>query len=169
MFMTYGTCKQCPEGRATQSRPGPASANGSAFRCCRTTGTGMFHFAAAGVSLPRACSATEETDPSQRSQVGVYRQASTKPDSAGPSICCSQAIVHQRGSQPSVARATAARARAWVSRNQIGHGAVVWNTDLIVCCRKNWRKSSSCWSRKNGGQWTEAPKGLRDRRIPVGR
>jgi hypothetical protein len=164
--MTYAARKQRPEGRATQSCLGPASRNGSTFRCCRTTGTRLFHFAASGVSLPRACSATEKTDPCQRNQVGVYRQASTKPDSAGPSIRRNQAIVHQRGGQPGVARATAARARAWVSRNQIGHGAVVWNIDLIVCCRRNWHKSTSCWSRKNGGQWAEAQKGLRNHPSP---
>src|SRR3989442_14918346 len=32
--------------------------------------------------------------------------------------------------QPGVARAAAARARAWVSRNQVGHGSVGWSIDF---------------------------------------
>ena len=163
--MTYAACKQCSEGRAAQPRSGSASARGSTFRCCRTTSAGLFNFAASSLSLPRACSATEQANPSRRNQVGFYRQASAKPDSAGPIIRCNQAIVHQRGGQPGVARATAAR--AWVSRNQTGHGPVVWNIDWIVCCQRNWHKSTSCWSRKNDGQWAEAQKSPRNRRSPV--
>jgi len=167
--MTDATSQQRPEGRATQSRPGFASASGSAFRRCRAIGAGLLHFAAPSLPLPRVCSATEGADRSQRSQAGVYRQASTQPDSAGPSVRGNQTIVHQRGGQPGVARAATARARAWVSRNQIGHGPVVWNIDLIACCRKSWRKSTSCWSRKNGGQWPETRKRRRARRNPVRR
>ena len=169
MFMTDVTGQPCPEGRATQSRLGSASANGSAFRGCRTTGAGLLHFTASSLPLPRAGSAAEGPGLSHRSQVGVYRQTSTQPDSAGPSVRCHQTIVHQRGSQPGIARAAPTRARAWVSRDQIGHGPVVWNIDSIAGCRKNWRKFTSCWCRRNGGLWAEARKGLRYRRSPVGR
>ena len=167
--MTDATSQRRPEGRATQSRPDFASASGSAFRRCRANGGGLFHFDAASLPLPRACSATEGSDRSERSQAGVYRQASTQPDSAGPSLRGNQTIVHQRGGQPSVARAATARARAWVSRSQIGHGPVVWNIDLIAYCRKSWRKSTSCWSRKNGGQWPATGKRWRTHRNPVRR
>jgi hypothetical protein len=167
--MTDATRQQRPEGRATQSRPGFASASGSAFRRCPRIGAGLRHFAAPSLPLPRTCSATERADRSQRSQVGVYRQTSSQPDSAGPRLCGNQTIVHQRGGQPGIARAATARARAWVSRNQIVHAPVVWNIDSIVCCRKNWRKSTSCWSRRTGGQWRETRKRRRTRRNPVRR
>src|ERR1700747_3757902 len=72
--MTGAARQQCPEGPATQSRPGSASAGGSAFRCCRTTGAGLRHFVSPGLSLSRASTATEGTGPSRRIQKGVYRQ-----------------------------------------------------------------------------------------------
>jgi hypothetical protein len=168
MLMADVTCQQCPEGRATQSRLGSASANRSPFRCCPTTGPGLLPFTASSLPLPRAGSATEGASPSHRNQVGVYRQTSTQPDSAGSSVRCHQTIVHQRGGQPGIARTAATRARAWVSRDPIGHGPVVWNIDSIAGCRKNWCKSISCWCPRSGGQW-EARKGLWYRPSPVRR
>ena len=168
MFMTDVTRQPCPEVRATQSRLGSTSANGSAFRCCRTTGAGLLHFTASSLPLPRAGSATEGAGPSHRSQIGVYRQTSTQPDSAGPSVRCHQTIVDQRGSQPGIARAAPTRARAWVSRDQIGPGPVVWYIDSIACCRKNWCKSTSCWCPRNGGRCAEARR-LRNHRSLVRR
>ena len=57
---------------------------------------------------------------------------------------CREGIVHQRGSQSSLARAAAARARAWVSRNQFGNIPCSWNIDSIVCCRTNSLTRTSC-------------------------
>src|SRR5882724_1906802 len=71
-------------------------------------------------------------------------------------------IVHQRGGQPSVARAAAARARAWVSRNQFGHAPCSWNMDSIVCCRTNSRTCTICSCRIDISQSEEK---LRNRRI----
>jgi len=167
--MTGAARQQCPEGPATQSRPGSASAGGSAFRCCRTTGAGLRHFVSPGLSLSRASAATEGTGPSRRIQKGVYRQTSAQPDSAGPGVRGNQTIVHQRGGQPGAARAAAARARAWVSRNQIGHAHVVWNIDLIACCQTSWRRCTSCWCRRNGRQWAEVGKEFPNRRTPIRR
>jgi hypothetical protein len=51
-----------------------------------------------------------------------------------------------------------------VSRGQFGHGLAGWNIDLIVCCRTNWRKRTSCWCRTNGGQSPESEKKLSNHR-----
>ena len=167
--MTDATRQQCPEDRTTQSRVGAASASGTAFRCRRKAGAGLLDFIAPSISLSRASSATERSCSSRRSQTGIYRQTSSEPDSAGPSVRCDQTIVHQRGGQPGTAGAVDARARAWVSRGQIGHGPVVWNIDLIACCRTNWRKSINCWCRRNGGPWAEVGRARRNRRNPARR
>src|ERR1043165_9028643 len=58
---------------------------------------------------------------------GESKLAFTVPDSAGPGVRLQEEVVHQRGGQPGVARAVAARARAWVSRGQLGRVPVVWN------------------------------------------
>ena len=125
MFMTDATRERTPKGRAAQSCAGPTAACRSTLRCGRAPGAGLLYFAASSLPLPRAGSATEGASPSHRSQIGVYRQTSTQPDSAGPSVRCHQTIVHQRGSQPGIARPAPTRARAWVSRDQIGPGPVV--------------------------------------------
>jgi hypothetical protein len=163
MFMTDTACHRCPEGRAPQPRVGPASASQSTFRCGRTVGTGLLHFAASSLPLPRASSAAERACPAKRSQIGIHGQASTALDSAGPGVRYNKTIVHQRGGQPGVARAAAARARAWVSQTQAGHGPVGWSIDWIACCRTSWRKSTSCWCRTNGGQSAESEKRLLNR------
>jgi len=167
--MTDGPRQQCSKGRATQSRAGAASASGTAFRCRRKARSGLLHFLAPSVSLSRASSAIERSRSSGRSQTGIHRQTSSQPDSAGSSVRCDKAIVHQRGSQPGTARAPAARARAWVSRGRIGHGPVVWNIDLIACCRTNWRKSINCLCRINGGPSAEWERARRNHRHPARR
>ena len=167
--MTDAPRQQCSKGRATQSRAGAASASGTAFRCRRKARSGLLHFLAPSVSLSRASSAIERSRSSGRSQTGIYRQTSWQLDSASPSVRCGQTIVHQRGGQPGAARAASARARAWVSRGRIGHGPVVWNIDLIACCRTNWRKSINCWCRINGDPWAEWERARRNRRHPARR
>ncbi len=150
------------KSRAPQSRARSVAACRSTLRCGRTVGPGLLHFAASSLSLPRTSSAAETAGPAQRSQTGIHRQASTQPGPARPHVCCGQRIVHQRGGQPSVARAAAARARAWVSRNQFGHVPCSWNIDSIVCCRTNSHTCTSCSCRIDASQSEEK---LRNKRI----
>ena len=166
MFMTDAACQRCPEGRATQSRTGSASASRPILRCGRAAGAGLLHIASSSLSLPRTSSAPEGTCSARRGQISIHRQASKQPDSAGPGTRYQETIVHQRGGQPGVVRAAAARARAWVSRSQTGHEPIAWNIDLIVCCRTNWRKSTSCWCRTNGGPSAESQKERWSRQNP---
>jgi hypothetical protein len=153
-------CQRCPEGRAPQSRAGPASAKRSTSRSRRAAGAGLLHFATSSLPLPRTSSATEGARSARRSQTGIYRQASTQFDSAGPGVRYNKAIVHQRGGQPGVGRAATTRARTWVSRNQAGNAPFGWSIDLIACWRTNWRMSTSCWCRTNAGQ-SEGSQGKR--------
>jgi hypothetical protein len=167
--MTDAACQRCPEGRAPQSRTNLASASRSTFRSGRALGARLFYFAASSLPLPRTGSATEGTHSTRRGQTGLYSQASTQPNSAGSGVRYKETIVHQRGGQPGIARAAAARARAWVSRSQLGYGPVGWSIDLIVCCRTSWRKSTSCWCRTNGGQSVESEKELLNLQNPLRR
>jgi len=160
MFMTDAACQRCPEGRAPQSRTGLAPPSRSTFRCRRSHGARLRHFAASGLPLPRTSSATAAACSAGRSQAGIYSQASTQPDSAGSDVRYNETIVHQRGGQPGVARAVAARARAWVSRGQLGREPAAWNINLIVCCWTNWHRHTTCWCRTNGGQLAESEKAL---------
>ncbi len=136
--------------RAKPRRPSASIVHGTASRgraisrCCRAPGTGVFHLAASGLSVSRTSAASETTDPATREQTGVYNQTPSQSDSAGPSVRRSHRIVDQRGGQPSVARAAAARARAWVSRNPFGSAPCSWNIDSIVSCQTNSLRFTSC-------------------------
>src|SRR6266516_859617 len=128
----------------------------------RTVGPGLLHFAASSLSLPRTSSATETAGPAKRSQAGIHRQTPTQPDPACAHVCCGQEIVHQRGGQPGIARAAAARARAWVSRNQFGNALYSWNIDSTVYCPTSLRTCISCSSPIDASQSEEK---LRNKRI----
>src|SRR5436190_934899 len=166
MFMTDAARQRRPEGRAPQSRTDPASASQSTFRCGRAIGTRLLHFAASSLPLPGTRAALEGAGSAWRSQTGIYSQAFTQPDSAGPNVRYNETIIYQRGGQPGVAGAVAARARAWVSRSQVGHGPVGWSIDLIVCCGISWRKPTCCWCRTNGGQSAESESDFWNRQNP---
>ena len=144
MFMTDASRQRDPEDGTPQSRARPVAAGRSSLRGGRTIGPCLFHIASPSLSLPRTSSAAETAGPTNRSQTGIHRQASTQPGPASPGICCGQRIVHQRGGQPSVARAAATRTRAWVSRNQFGDGLWSWNIDSIVCCQTSSLMCTSC-------------------------
>src|SRR5262249_22556343 len=62
------------------------------------------------------------------------------------------------------ARAAAARARAWVSRNQFGSAPCSWNIDSIVCCQTSSRTCISCSFPIDASQ---SEKKLRNKPIPV--
>ena len=162
MFMTGAARQRNPENRASQSRARPVAAFRSSLRRSRTTGPGLLHFAASSLSIPRTSSTAERADPAHRSQTSIHRQTSTKPGPARAHVCCGQGIVHQRGGQPSVARAAATRARAWVSRNQVGDAPYSWNIDLTVCCPINSHTCMSCSSPIDARQSEEK---LRNKRI----
>jgi hypothetical protein len=162
--MTSAARQRYPKSRAPQSLPGLASPSRATLRCGRTPGAGLLHLATSSLPLPQTSSATESAGSTRRIQTSIYSQASTQPDSAGPGVRHQEAIIHQRGRQPGVARAVAARARAWVSRGQLGREPANWNTDLIVCCRTNWHRHTSCWCRTNGGQLAESERGFWNRR-----
>ena len=100
--------------------------------------------------------------PAKRSQTGIHRQTSAQPGPARPHVCCGQRIVYQRGGQPSVVRTAAARARAWVSRNQFGNAPCTWNIDSIVCCQTNSLTCISCSCQTDDSQSEEK---LRKQRI----
>src|ERR1700680_1545792 len=118
MFMTDATRQRVPESRAAQSCARPAAADRSVLRSRRPVGEGLVYLSAPGLSLSRTNAATERAGLTRRSQTGIHGETSNQPDRARAEVCCHQRIVHQRGSQPRVA---AARARAWVSRNQFGN------------------------------------------------
>jgi hypothetical protein len=156
IFMTDAARQQCPESRAPQSRADLTSASRATLRCGRTPGTGLLHLATPSLPLPQTSSETERAGSTRRIETSIHSETSTQPDSAGPGVRHKETIVHQRGCQPGVARAVAARARAWVSRGQLGREPVAWNIDLIVCCRTDWRRHTSCWCRTNGDQRAES-------------
>ena len=162
MFMTDAACQRCSESRATQSRTGPASPGGPAIRCGQATCEGMFHIPSSSPSLSRTSSASEVASSGQRSQAGIHRQASPQSGPTRAHVCRGQRIVHQRGGQPSVARAAATRTRAWVRRNQVGNAPSSWNIDLTVCCPTNSRTCMSCSSPIDASQSEEK---LRNKRI----
>src|SRR5437667_2779182 len=103
------------------------------------------------------------TGPAKRSQTGIHGEASAQPDSARPDVRGGKRIVHQRGGQPSLARAAAARARAWVSRNQFGDELCSWNIDSIVCCQTSSLTCISCWFPIDTSQ---SERKVRNMRIP---
>jgi hypothetical protein len=150
--MTYATRKRVPESRAPQSRPRSVAASRSTLGCGRTVGPGLLHFAASSLSLPRTSAASETADPTPRSQTGIHRQTATQPGPARAHVCRGQRIVHQRGGHPSIARAAAARARAWVSRNQFGTALSSWNIDSTVCRQISSRTCISCSCRIGASQ-----------------
>ena len=152
MFMTDAARERYSESRASQSCARPVAACRSALRRGQTVGPGLLYFAASSLSIPRTSSRAEKADPAQRSQTGIHGQTSTQPGTARTHVCRSQRIVHQRGGQPSVARAAAARTRAWVSRNQVGNVTCSWNIDSTVCCQTNLRRCISYSSPKDASQ-----------------
>ena len=162
--MTDAARQRYPESRAHQSRVDFTSAGRATLRCSRTPRSRLLHLAAPSLPLPRTSSAPESAGFTRRIEAGIYGETSAQPDSAGPSVRNKERVVHQRGGQPGIALAVAARARAWVSRGQLGRVPAAWSIDLLVCCRTNWHRHTSCWCRTNGGQLAESEKGLLNRR-----
>ena len=142
--MTDAACQRYSEGQTPQSRMASASPSRPIIRCSRAIGTRLLYFAAASLSLPGTSPATERTRQSRRRQVGIYREASAHLDSAGPDLRYKEKTVHQRGGQPGVARAAAARARAWVSRDPSGPAPFSWNIASTVCCQTSSHTCISC-------------------------
>ena len=142
--MTDVARQRVAKGRTSQSSARPAAGCRSALRGSRAVGPGLLYIEAPSLSLPRTSSAVEATSPAERSQTGIHGQTSAQSRRAGPHLCRDQGIVDQRGGQPGVARAAAARARAWVSRNQFGNAPCTWNIDSIVGCRTSLLRCTSC-------------------------
>src|SRR3982751_4011984 len=90
-FVTYGPRKRCPKGRTSKSCSHAAAGIGADPRGCRAVGTRVFHLSPASLSIPAAGRAVEAAGRGERIQTGVYRQASTQFNPAGPVVRICQA------------------------------------------------------------------------------
>src|SRR5262244_718661 len=120
-------------------------------------GARVFDLPSTSPSLHPTCAATETANPGERRQAGVYRKAATQPDSTRTALCTRQEAACERGGRAGVARAGTTRARAWVSRNQLGHTFSSWNIAWIDCYRKSWLRLIDYWYPSSVGQPTEQP------------
>ncbi len=145
IYMTYGPRQRRPESRASQSSTRVAPAVRPTSRCGGAIGAGLFYLSPASLSVPPASAASQGTRPCERGQVGVHCQASTQFDSSRAVVRRGEGTVDQRGRQSGFARTAPARARAWVSRSQLGYSRFSWNIGLTVCCPRNWPRSTKRW------------------------
>lgn len=143
--MTYAACQQRAESRTTQPRTCLAPAPRSFAGCGRTTRSGLRHLSASSLPLSSTGPTTEGKGKGERSEACLYRQTPTQPDSTRAVIRICQEVAHQRRGQQGSRRTAAARARSWLSALQ---PSATFNSSIvsIVCCRRNWRWLTGCWS-----------------------
>src|SRR6266481_5328487 len=95
--------------------------------------------------------ATETANPGERRQARVYGKTATRLDSTRTALCTRQEATCERGGRAGIARAGTTRARAWVSRNQLGHTLSSWNIAWIDCYRRNWLRFINYWYPSSAG------------------
>ena len=93
----------------------------------------------------------ETVHPGKRRQARVYGKTATQLDSTRTALCTRQEAARERGGHAGVARAGTTRARAWVSRNQLGHTLSSWNIVWIDCYRRSWPRLINYWCPSSAG------------------
>ena len=149
IFMTDAARQRCSKSSAAKSCSRAAAPMPGTCRGGYEVGTRMFDLPSASPSLPPNRATTETAGPGERKQAGVYGEAATQLDSTRAAVCTCQETARERGGHASVARTRPTRARAWVSRNQLGHTFSSRNIVWIDGYRKSWRRFMNYWCRSS--------------------
>ena len=152
ILMTYGSRQRRRKSRAPQPRARFAAAVQASARCRRALGARLLYLSTTGISVPAASAAVERTSGRNRIEGGLHGEAAAQFDSAGAVVRICQKTLDQRSGQPCVARASATRARSWLSRSHPSHAPFSWSIVSIGCCRRSWPKPIRCWCRINVGR-----------------
>jgi hypothetical protein len=151
IFMTDAARQRCSKGSAAQSCSRAAAAVQRTCPGRHRVGARVFDLPSTSPSLHPTCAATETANPGERRQARVYRKTATQLDSTRTALCTRQEAACERGSRAGVARAGTTRARAWVSRNQLGHTLSSWNIAWIDCYRRSWLRLINYWYPSSAG------------------
>ena len=138
IFMTDAARPRCSKDSTAQSCSRAAAAVQGTCPGRHRVGARVFDLPSASPSIHPTRAATETAHPGRRRQARVYSQAATQLDSTRTALCTRQEAARERGGHAGVARAGTTRARAWVSRNELGHTLSSWNIAWIDCYRRSW-------------------------------
>jgi hypothetical protein len=152
ILMTYGSRQRRPKSRAPQPRARFAAQGQASARCRRAVDARLLYLSTTGISVPAASAAVERTSGRSRIEGGFHGEAAAQFDSTGAVVRICQKTLDQRSGQPCVARASATRARSWLSRNRFHYALFSWSIVSIVCCRRSWPKPIRCRCRINVGR-----------------
>src|SRR5713226_8847656 len=147
IFMTDAARQRCSKGSAAQSCSRAAAAVQGTFPGRHRVGARVFDILSASPSLHPTCVATETANPGERRQARVYGKTATQLDSTRTALCTRQEAACERGGRAGVARAGATRARAWVSRNQLGHTLCAGIGAGVYAGRREAIRSGLAWCR----------------------
>ena len=111
----------------------------------RTSGQAVLDLSTTSLSLSATRPAAETAGSGGRIQNGIYGQTSGEFNRTDKVVCRPERAVVERCGESRVARFVRTRARAWVSRSRFGDALWSWNTDLIVCWKRSWLRSTRCW------------------------
>ena len=151
--MTHGAGQRYRKSRATQSRTWFAAAVRRSARCGKQNGSRLLSLATPSVSIP-STSRTIETGCSSRGcEDRVYRQAFRKVGRPLAVIRQQKRVVSERHGESCPGGFSPAEEEAWVNGHQVGATRFSWNIGLIVCYRRSWDRSMSCWYRTNDGRF----------------
>jgi hypothetical protein len=155
ILMTYGSRQRRRKSRAPQPRARSAAAVQASARCRRALDARLLYLSTTGISVPAPSAAVERTSSCGRIEGGLHGEAAAQFDSAGAVVRICQKTLDQRSGQPCVARASATRARSWLSRSRFHYALFSWSIVSIVCWRRSWPKPIRSWYRINVG-WSQA-------------
>ena len=157
IFMTDAARQPCSKSSAAQSCSRAAAAVQRTCQSRRRVGARMFDLASAGPSLYPNRATAETANPGERKQAGVYGETATQLDSTRTALCARQETARERSSHAGVARAGTTRARAWVSRKELGLTLSSWNIVWTDYYRRSWLRLINSWYLSSAGRPVEQP------------
>jgi hypothetical protein len=156
IHMTYGPRQRCPKGRAAQSGARPHAGAPAFTRRHRAPRPDVLDLAAPGVSLSRAGTPAQAPCSRWRFQDFLHREAFAQPGRQASCLRRFHRIDVERDRQPGLLGGTASRGRSWLT-GRVDNGHCGWNTNLIVCCRRNWLRLMNCSCLPRPGQHAGPP------------
>lgn len=156
IYMSNAPRQPYPKGRTDQLGPHPFAAVSTLARGRPAIGPELLHLRAAGLSLPRAGTATQAPSPGRRCQSILHRQAFAPSRTATPRLRRFDRIDLKRDRQPCLLGGPAPRGRSWLTRRPVSHEPCIWNTASTDYCRTSWFRPTNCSRRTGAGRLLQA-------------
>ena len=150
--VTHGAGQRCRKSRTSQSCTEFAASIRSSARCSGQNGSRLRCLSSPSIPISTTSRTIKRGRSCHRHQDCFHGETFGKVGGTPAVLCQCQRHITERYCEPRSGDFSPTEEKAWVNDREVGATPFNWNIGLIVCYRRSWNRSMSCWYRTGDGE-----------------